>query len=185
MSDFLETVPEEYQKPNISLAAKIVGKNRSVLYRDYIKNGDLSVLSDDEGKKFVPLAELQRVFGIEICAKNIKQICNTGNNDSELLKKRFATSSETGETHLETLDLRIQNTRLATENEYLKKMLEDQKQQTQAAELREKRIFEELNRSQMLLEDHRRKEQQLIPKTTSNPSLFGRLKAIFIGESVG
>lgn len=120
-----DPIPEEYQKPNISLAAKIAGKNRSVLYRDYIKNGEISVSSDFDGKKFVPLSELNRVFGTEICTQNIKELCNKHNNADTITKKRFATLEEENETPLkltiESIELKIQNAGLVIENEYLKK----------------------------------------------------------------
>jgi RecG-like helicase len=183
MPELIDTIPEEYKNPNISLAAKIVSKNRSVLYRDYIKTGDISVSMDSTGKKFVPLIELQRVFGTETCAKNIKHLCNTELNIPNTLKKQIETREETIETFDEPMELRLLNARLETENEYLKKMLEEQKQQVQAAELREKRIFEELTRSQLLLENHRAKEQPASqPRSEKNENGFWqRVKAVFTG----
>lgn len=58
-------------------------------------------------------------------------------------------------------------------------MLEDQQKQTKAAELRENRIFEELTRSQLILEDHRIKEQETNQYPKKPYGFFGYIKTLF------
>lgn len=50
-------------KVSISQAAKLAGIARSHLYEKYIKSGNLTVLTEDDGKKYVDTSELLRVFG--------------------------------------------------------------------------------------------------------------------------
>lgn len=48
---------------SITQAAKLAGVSRSTLYRKYISTGQLSVISDHNGKKKIDTSELLRVFG--------------------------------------------------------------------------------------------------------------------------
>lgn len=48
---------------SVAEAARLVGRDRRTLYRDYIKAGRLTATTDATGKKTVDTAELERVFG--------------------------------------------------------------------------------------------------------------------------
>lgn len=48
---------------NVSEAAKLSGITRSHFYKKYIKQGLVTVLTDNVGKKYVETSELLRVFG--------------------------------------------------------------------------------------------------------------------------
>jgi septal ring factor EnvC (AmiA/AmiB activator) len=52
------------QLVSVAEAAKLVGRNRQTLYRDYLKTGKLSCIQDPvTRKKLIAISELIRVFG--------------------------------------------------------------------------------------------------------------------------
>lgn len=48
---------------SVSEAARLVGRNRTVIYRDYIDTGRLSATKDAKGRIKIDTSELIRVFG--------------------------------------------------------------------------------------------------------------------------
>lgn len=53
---------------SVAEAAKLIGRHRNVLYRDYVATGKLSVTKDARGRIKIDTSELLRVFGSFVSA---------------------------------------------------------------------------------------------------------------------
>ena len=104
-------IPEKYKRPNISLAAKLAGKHRSVLYKDYIDKGVITKKDDDEGNPYIEIGELQRVFGVEKVIKAIHTLENTKDStDNKNTKKdNEVRHAQTPQKDIETQETRHEN----------------------------------------------------------------------------
>lgn len=58
---------------SVAEAARLVGRDRKVLYRDYLKTGRLSSSQDARGRMQIDTAELLRVFG-QFKSENIETV---------------------------------------------------------------------------------------------------------------
>ena len=48
---------------SVAEAARLVGRDRKTLYRDYLSRGRLNATQDAKGRKVIAISELVRVFG--------------------------------------------------------------------------------------------------------------------------
>lgn len=55
---------------SVAEAAKLIGRHRNVLYRDYVATGKLSVTKDARGRIQIDTSELLRVFGSFVSVAN-------------------------------------------------------------------------------------------------------------------
>lgn len=102
-------------KINITQAAKLAGISRTTLYNTYIKSGQITVSKDRKGNKQIDTSELLRVFGV----------LATEQLDS--------TAERQGEQHLtpdrDQIEQAVQLATLETENEMLKALIDELKEQ--------------------------------------------------------
>lgn len=106
------------QLVSVAEAAKLVGRNRQTLYRDYLKTGKLSCIQDSvTRKKLISISELIRVFGtfsaIESGVTAVLDTVALGDNGRQ---------NETGD---DTATLRAKLAVLQAENEGLRDRLSD------------------------------------------------------------
>ena len=106
------------QLVSVAEAAKLVGRNRQTLYRDYLKTGKLSWRQDPvTRKKLIEISELIRVFGA------LSGVASGDNVVAETVllgdKKRQQETSE------ETAKLQAKLAVLQAENEGLRDRLSD------------------------------------------------------------
>ena len=177
MTETLNNIPKKYHKPNIVTACKISGKYRSKIYKDHIDDNikdesqRITKSTDSKGNTYIDLSELIRVFGFDTCTKNIKKL-ETGQDkkkDKEKRQQGTAKKAE-GQQEQETPDvseinaLKLELLEAKKDLEFEKKLnkkLEDQiseeKDRVKTSELKERKTFELLERTQLLLEDSRRR----------------------------
>lgn len=95
------------QQVTVAEAAKLVGRNRQTLYRDYINTGKLSATIDATGKKSIAIAELIRVFG-ELTQPKAKPDLVTDTD----AKRQTDTREETAELQAKLAVLQAENSAL-------------------------------------------------------------------------
>lgn len=61
---------------SVAQAARLVGRDRRTLYRDYIKTGRLTATTGATGNKVVDTAELERVFGQLLSVAGDSFVCD-------------------------------------------------------------------------------------------------------------
>lgn len=169
-------IPEKYKRPNISLAAKLAGKHRSVLYKDYIDKGVITKKEDDEGSPYIEIGELQRVFGIERVIKAIHTLENTKdstdnkNSQKDEEPRHTQTSLKDTETRHENpiisvsfeefLNLKVELAETKIKLEQVEERLENE---TERAKTFQEQYFQEAQLSRRLIEDKSALNQKIKP----------------------
>ena len=116
------------QMVSVSEAARLCGRNRKTLYRDYLKTGRLSSTPDPvTGNKTIAISELIRVFG-EL-TRDV-ETAETGDTTApmpqvETPKETEATSDETAELRAELAAAKAEIELLKQTNESLKERIAD------------------------------------------------------------
>jgi hypothetical protein len=103
----------ENQLVSVSEAARLVGRDRKTIYRDYLSRGRLSATTDATGKKVIAISELIRVFGD----------LSPSNATAETVAKTVVTPQT--ETPSETAKMAIRLAALEAENAALLDRLKD------------------------------------------------------------
>ena len=116
---------------SVAEAAKLCGRNRKTLYRDYLKTGKLSSTPDPAtGKKTIAISELIRVFGeLSIIEETTETKETKGKVEAmpqvETPKETEATSDETAELRAELAAAKAKIELLEQTNESLKERIAD------------------------------------------------------------
>lgn len=103
---------------SISKAIKLAGVSRSTFYSSYIKQGRVTVSSDDAGKKYIDTSELIRVFGTLQ-----KESPNTPNSSTEHPAEQVRTPTATASN-----ELLIEVGQLRSENKNIKEQLSESRE---------------------------------------------------------
>lgn len=176
-------IPKEYQRLTVTQAYEIMGITRPTFYRNHINNKTakqpdiITVSVDESGNKYIDFSELVRVFGNKAYKKLGEYHENTQkeqNGQNDILNKNNETQENPALSipFEELLNLKISLERKTAEVEQLEQRLTEQKQQTRAAEDREQKLYEKLERSQLLLEDKTKKENEKVSELASIKTLL-------------
>ena len=117
---------------SVAEAARLIGRDRRTLYRDYIATGKLSATTDAKGRKAIDISELQRVFG------------ELGDTAATVAPRQTETVPATNATTEATTELRARIALLEAENAHLRDRLADKD-----------RNLDDLRQAIRLLEDRR------------------------------
>lgn len=178
------SIPDKYQRLNVTLACQILRKNRSRFYKDYLNNGKVSKHIGEDGKPYIELSELMRVFGEKVVLDGIINLekKHTSNSAQNRDRAHTETQEKTDTRHGEN----IENIKLEGEIALLEQKLEQQEEKAKELKetIREKdqlldaernrsdKIYTDLQTHMRLLEDSRAKAQE--KKSGFWSRLFGR-----------
>lgn len=111
-------------------AAELAGVSRRTFY-NHVPQKRISVVLDDDGNEKVELSELERVYGKEVVARNLKELSNNEEEGGEQARESSRASAQ-GSAKYELLLLKEQI-----------KNLEEQKSQLENYQRREREQFQE------------------------------------------
>ena len=141
-------------KYTVIQAAKITGKSRQAIYR-HIESKPISVTQDDDGNQLIDASELIRVYGDSL---NFDALNEKAEENETVTKQLNVTPVEqvvtpSNDTQIELVELNAKVESLKSqlqakedENDFIKKLLEEEKAERKAAN--------------NLLEDHRGRESK-------------------------
>lgn len=141
-------------KYTVIQAAKITGKSRQTIYR-HIESKPISVTQDDDGNQLIDASELIRVYGDSL---NFDALNEKAEENETITKQPNVTPVEqvvtpSNDTQIEVVELNAKVEALKSqlqakedENDFIKKLLEEEKAERKAAN--------------NLLEDHRGRESK-------------------------
>ena len=141
-------------KYTVIQAAKITGKSRQTIYR-HIESKPISVTQDDDGNQLIDASELIRVYGDSL---NFDALNEKAEENETVTKQLNVTPVEqvvtpSNDTQIELVELNAKVESLKSqlqakedENDFIKKLLEEEKAERKAAN--------------NLLEDHRGRESK-------------------------
>lgn len=141
-------------KYTVIQAAKITGKSRQTIYR-HIESKPISVTQDDDGNQLIDASELIRVYGDSL---NFDALNEKAEENETVTKQPNVTPVEqivipSNDTQIELVELNAKVEALQSqlqakedENDFIKKLLEEEKAERKAAN--------------NLLEDHRGRESK-------------------------
>lgn len=141
-------------KYTVIQAAKITGKSRQTIYR-HIESKPISVTQDDDGNQLIDASELIRVYGDSL---NFDALNEKAEENETVTKQPNVTPVEqvvtpSNDTQIELVELNAKVEALKSqlqakedENDFIKKLLEEEKAERKAAN--------------NLLEDHRGRESK-------------------------
>ncbi len=166
-------IPSDQQRQTVKGSALILGMNRTTFIRNYLQTGKISKSVDDQGKEYIDLSELIRVFGTEKVLNGVRDLVQNEQNGSEATDHNV---QEQGHEHGNlALELKIENASLKAEIHGLKNLLEERHARIQEKESLLQKQQESLTRMQYLLED-----KQKAGSPVAKPSGFlDKLKHLF------
>lgn len=166
-------IPLEQQRQTVKGAARILGMNRTTFIRNYLQTGKVSKSVYDQGKEYIDLLELVRVFGAEKVLSGVRGLVHDERNE---LRATGSDVSEHVRTHSESaIELKVENASLKAEIQGLKNLLEERQARIQEKENLLQKQQENLTRMQYLLED----KQKVKVTTEKHSSFLAKLKHLF------
>lgn len=167
-------IPSGQQRQTVKGSALILGMNRTTFIRNYLQTGKISKSVDDQGKEYIDLSELIRVFGTEKVLNGVRDLVQNEQNGSEATGNSV---QEQGHEHSNlALELKIENASLKAEIHGLKTLLEERHARIQEKESLLQKQQESLTRMQYLLED---KQKAGSPVATKPSGFLDKLKHLF------
>lgn len=166
-------IPSEQQRQTVKSSARIVGINRTTFIRNYLQTGRVSKSVDPQGKEYIDLSELIRVFGTEKVLSGVRDLVQNEQDEPGATENYVHEHTSAPNEH--ALELKIENASLKAEIQGLKSLLEERHARIQEKESLLQKQQDSLTRMQYLLED-KQKERKPLDK----PSGFlARLRYLF------
>lgn len=130
MNDLSESgliIPAAFERLTVTKAHELMSISRTTFYRNFLDNGKISISTDEQGKKFIPFAELYRVFGeaaLKKLAEHTKDVPESKNGDPDT----GLDIPKDNETLMGYTNLKIENSRLEERIQALNERLKDKEE---------------------------------------------------------
>jgi len=187
MSQTTFPIPTEFQKMSITKAHEVMSIPRTSFYRNYLDNGEISIKTDDQGKKYIDFSELYRVFGEEALQKVSVYPRDTPKSQfgESGTQKNSLRDTETYPVHTELL---IENAKLKERTEALQERISEkdniiQRQNAQIEKLEGKvsNLLEDKSKSAATLPDPASLAERIQKELLS--SMKGHLETLSLEQS--